>query len=138
MERDNRAEASHLKEQRVEAITEPLPIAPGTPSQGERKHVLAGYRVMTQDPFTGPNVHTGIGIGEQGRRASHLPIEQYQGYKERERGQRGETRRGSPGRLDARADLMFMDDCACHRIANSSFPIPDYEHPLVHPQFQQR
>jgi hypothetical protein len=79
MERDDPAEASHLKEQGIEDITKPFPIAPRTPSQGERKQVLAGYGVMTQDPFTGPNVQTGVWIGKQGRRASHLPIEQYHG-----------------------------------------------------------
>src|SRR5215472_16635662 len=62
MERDNRAEASQLNEQRVEDITEPLPIAPGAADQGERKQVLSGYRVMTQDPLTSPNVHTRIRI----------------------------------------------------------------------------
>ena len=63
MERDNRAEASHPKEQGIEDITKPFPIAPRTPSQGERKQVLAGYGVMTQDLFTGLNVHTSIRIG---------------------------------------------------------------------------
>ena len=53
MERGDRAEAVHPIEPGVNEVTQPLPIAPSTARERERKRVLTRYRVMPQDPFAG-------------------------------------------------------------------------------------
>ena len=89
MERGDRAEAVHPIEPSVNEVAQPLPIAPSTARERERKEVLAGYRAVPQDPFTGAHMYASVWISQHGCRAAQLPVEQHHGQRESQRGKGG-------------------------------------------------